>query len=69
MSGRCKVKKLLIAPPNIFTPIPKVQGTVLDFKPSAKYKDIDYTKLKILSLAFSQRRKKIKTNLKIIDIY
>ena len=34
---RCKIKKLLVAPPHIFTPKPKVYGTILDFKPSTKY--------------------------------
>ena len=63
--ARCEIKQLLIAPPHVFNPAPKVYGTVLNFKPSEKYKSLDYTKLKkIISLAFSQRRKKIKTNLK-----
>ena len=62
---RCEVKKLFDAPPNIFTPIPKVYGAMLDFKPSLKYKNLNLIKLKkILSVAFSARRKKIKTNLK-----
>ena len=61
---RCDIEKLLIAKPDIFSPPPKVHGVVLDFRPSLKYKDLDYSKLKnILTLAFSKRRKKIKTNL------
>lgn len=62
---RCKIKKILIAPRKIFNPVPKVEGAVLEFKPSKKYKNLDFSKLqKILQLAFSKRRKKIKTNLK-----
>ena len=60
--ARCHIKQLLIAPPYIFHPIPKVHGTVLDLKPSKQYKDLDFNKLKLLLLAaFSHRRKKIKT--------
>ncbi len=63
--ARCKVKELMIAPPEIFNPIPKVFGTVLDLQPSLEYKNIDYEKLKIiLSLGFNNRRKKIRTSLK-----
>ena len=63
--SRCKINKLMTAPAEIFTPQPKVQGVILDFKPLLKYKNIDFSKLqKILRIAFSQRRKKIKTNLK-----
>ena len=63
--ARCKIKELMIAPPEIFDPIPKVFGTVLDLQPSLEYKNIDYEKLKIiLSLGFNKRRKKIKTSLK-----
>ena len=63
--ARCKVKELMIAPPEIFDPVPKVYGTVLDLQPSLEHKNIDYEKLKtLLSLGFSKRRKKIKTSLK-----
>ena len=44
--------------------MPKVDGLVLDFKPSLQFKDLNYKKLQIiLKKAFSARRKKIKTNL------
>ena len=62
--ARCHIKKILNAPPSIFTPVPKVFGTVLDFRPSNKYKDINFTELQtILKLAFAKRRKKLKNNL------
>ena len=63
--ARCEINELMTAPPEIFYPVPKVHGTVLDFQPSLQYKNIDFVKLKkILSLGFSKRRKKIKTSLK-----
>tara|TARA_B100001093_G_scaffold97945_1_gene89942 strand:- start:2233 stop:3012 length:780 start_codon:yes stop_codon:yes gene_type:complete len=61
---RCKVKKLIEAKSNIFTPKPKVDGVVLEFTPHKEYLDIDINKLEaIVRMAFSQRRKKIKTTL------
>lgn len=62
--ARCDISKLLYAPARIFNPMPKVDGLVLDFKPSLQFKDLNYKKLQIiLKKAFSARRKKIKTNL------
>ena len=50
---------------SIFTPVPKVHAAVLDFKPALNYKNLNFPKLqKILKVAFAQRRKKIKTNLR-----
>tara|TARA_B100002019_G_C21259865_1_gene596073 strand:- start:342 stop:1133 length:792 start_codon:yes stop_codon:yes gene_type:complete len=63
--SRCKVEKLMLAPAEIFSPKPKVDGIILRFKPILKYKNIDFVKLQqILDEAFRQRRKKIKSNLK-----
>ena len=59
------LKKLLIADSSIFSPKPKVDGIVLEFTPHTKYNDIDMDLLeKVVKKSFSQRRKKIKTNLK-----
>jgi len=55
----------LIAPKAIFTPKPKVDGLVLEFTPTIKYKNININKLEtILRKAFMQRRKKINSSLK-----
>ncbi len=62
--SRFHIKKLFIAPSNIFTPRPKVDGIVLEFTPIAKYKNVDIKKLQIiLRKAFLHRRKKIKSSL------
>ena len=66
--ARCEIKLLLNAPSNIFFPKPKVDGTVLEFKPITKYLDIDISNLqKLLRKSFEHRRKKIKTSLKDYD--
>ena len=66
--ARCEIKKLINAPSKIFHPIPKVSGTILEFYPSLKFKEMNFFILqKILKLAFQQRRKKIKTNLAEYD--
>ena len=63
--ARFNIKKLLIAPSDIFKPKPKVDGMVLEFSPIKKYNNIDINKLEtILRKAFSLRRKKIKSSLK-----
>lgn len=63
--SRCEIKKLLTADSSIFSPKPKVDGVVLEFVPHMKYENIDITLLeKIVKKSFSQRRKKIKSNLK-----
>ena len=66
--ARCEIKVLLDAPSNIFSPKPKVDGTVLEFSPITKYPDIDISNLqKLLRKSFEHRRKKIKTSLKDYD--
>ena len=63
--ARCRVRKLLSAPSNIFFPKPKVDGTVLEFTPITKNKNVNILNLqKILKNSFEHRRKKIKTSLK-----
>jgi 16S rRNA (adenine1518-N6/adenine1519-N6)-dimethyltransferase len=62
--ARCKVKKLLIAKSNIFNPIPKVDGMIIEFTPHNRFMNNNIKILeKIVKLAFGQRRKKIKTTL------
>ncbi len=62
---RFNIKKLLIAPSGIFRPRPKVNGIVLEFSPTSKYKKVNINKLEtILRKAFLHRRKKIKSSLK-----
>ena len=66
--ARCEIKVLLNAPSNIFIPKPKVDGTVLEFRPITKYLDVDIFNLqKLLRKSFEHRRKKIKTSLKEYD--
>ena len=61
---RYNVQKLFDVPSKIFTPKPKVDGTILEFQPHNNYKSIDINKIdKITKLAFSQRRKKIKNTM------
>ena len=63
--ARCKVKKLLYAPANIFFPKPRVDGVILEFTPMNKYINVNISNLqKIVRQSFEQRRKKIKTSLK-----
>ena len=63
--SRCGVKKIMKAPSSIFFPKPKVDGTVLEFTPILKNKDINILNLqKLLRKSFKHRRKKIKTSLK-----
>jgi len=63
--SRFSIKKLLIAPSEIFKPKPKVDGIVLEFSPIKKYTDVNIDTLEcVLRKAFLQRRKKIKTSLK-----
>ena len=63
--ARFKIKKLLNAPANIFFPVPKVDGLILEFIPRIKYKDVSVLKLQIiLKKAFELRRKKLRTSLK-----
>ena len=66
--ARCEIKLLLDAPSNIFFPKPKVDGTILEFRPITKYQGTDISNLqKLLRKSFEHRRKKIKTSLKDYD--
>ena len=63
--ARCSVRKILNAPSHIFFPKPKVDGTVLEFTPILKNKNINIINLQtLLKKSFEHRRKKIKTTLK-----
>ncbi len=63
--ARCNVRKILDAPSNIFFPKPKVDGTVLEFTPTLKNKNMNILNLQVLlKKSFEHRRKKIKTTLK-----
>ncbi len=63
--ARCNVRKILNAPSDIFFPKPKVNGTVLEFTPILKNKNINILNLQtLLKKSFEHRRKKIKTTLK-----
>tara|TARA_B100002019_G_scaffold292471_2_gene315694 strand:- start:1001 stop:1798 length:798 start_codon:yes stop_codon:yes gene_type:complete len=65
VQSRCSVKKLFDAPSSIFSPKPKVDGTVIELKPIKNYNNINFFKLeKLLEKSFSSRRKKIKNTLK-----
>ena len=44
VQSRYKVKKLLDVPSKLFTPPPKVDGTILEFTPHNNYKNIDIDK-------------------------
>ena len=64
VQSRYKIKKLLDVPSNLFTPPPKVDGTILEFTPHNKYEMVDINKIdEVSKAAFSQRRKKIKNNM------
>ncbi len=63
--ARCNVKVLLNAPSSIFYPKPKVDGTVLEFTPIVKNKNVNVLNLQmLLKKSFEHRRKKIKNSLK-----
>ena len=70
VQSRYDVKKLLDVPSFLFTPPPKVDGTILEFTPHNNYQSIDIEKIdEVSKAAFSQRRKKIKNNMsKYIEI-
>ena len=55
------LKKILDAPASIFSPKPKVDGTVIQLKPIDNYSKINFNNLeKLLEQSFSSRRKKLK---------
>ena len=64
-----KSKKLFDVPSNAFIPRPKVTSSVVQLKPLRKpLYDVSFESIeKITQLAFSQRRKMIKTSLKTIN--
>ena len=65
VQSRCDVTKLLDAPASIFSPKPKVDGTVIQLDPIDNYSKINFNNLeKLLELSFSSRRKKIKNTLR-----
>ena len=52
------------APSSIFSPKPKVDGTVVEFMPINDFEKTDFSQLeKLLDLSFRSRRKKIKNTL------
>jgi 16S rRNA (adenine1518-N6/adenine1519-N6)-dimethyltransferase len=64
IQSRYRINKLLDVPSSLFTPPPKVDGTILEFTPHNDYRLIDINKIDEVSrAAFSQRRKKIKNNM------
>ncbi|GAB6189954.1 16S rRNA (adenine(1518)-N(6)/adenine(1519)-N(6)) -dimethyltransferase RsmA [Marinitoga arctica] len=63
----CSVEKLIIVPPHAFIPNPNVDSVVIKLTPKENIPDIDKLKFfKFIHIAFSQRRKTIKNNLKQI---
>tara|TARA_B100001059_G_C17685241_1_gene501956 strand:+ start:82 stop:846 length:765 start_codon:yes stop_codon:yes gene_type:complete len=64
VQSRYRINKLLDVPSSLFTPPPKVDGTILEFTPHNDYQSINIDKIdEISKAAFSQRRKKIKNNM------
>ena len=64
IQSRYKVSKLLDVPASMFTPIPKVDGAILEFTPHSDYELVDINSIdEVSKTAFSQRRKKIKNNM------
>ncbi|AEX85395.1 dimethyladenosine transferase [Marinitoga sp. 1135] len=61
----CKVEKVLNVPPHAFIPNPKVDSVVLKLTPKEDIPDINKKGFfKFVHVAFSQRRKTIRNNLK-----
>ncbi|WP_129408276.1 16S rRNA (adenine(1518)-N(6)/adenine(1519)-N(6))-dimethyltransferase RsmA [Marinitoga lauensis] len=61
----CNVEKLITVPPHAFIPNPKVDSVVIKLTPKHNIPDIDKNNFfKFVHIAFSQRRKTIKNNLK-----
>ena len=59
------LKNYLMHPASIFSPKPKVDGTVIQLKPIDNYSKINFNNLeKLLEQSFSSRRKKIKNTLR-----
>ena len=60
------VEKLFDVPANAFRPVPKVTSSVARFVPEGKKIENDESFRKMLSVAFSQKRKTILNNLKTV---
>lgn len=61
----CTVEKIITVPPHAFIPNPKVDSVVIKLTPKDNIPNIDKKKFfKFVHIAFSQRRKNIKNNLK-----
>ena len=64
IQSRYNINKLLDVPASMFTPIPKVDGTILEFIPHNDFRSININSIdEVSKSAFSQRRKKIKNNM------
>ena len=70
IQSRYYINKLLDVPASMFTPIPKVDGTILEFIPHNNFRLVNINSIdEVSKSAFSQRRKKIKNNMiNYIDI-
>tara|TARA_B100000787_G_scaffold167676_1_gene154900 strand:- start:16 stop:774 length:759 start_codon:yes stop_codon:yes gene_type:complete len=70
VQSRYNITRLLDVPSYLFTPPPKVDGTILEFTPHTNYSSVNIDKIdEVSKAAFSQRRKKIKNNMvKYIEI-
>jgi 16S rRNA (adenine1518-N6/adenine1519-N6)-dimethyltransferase len=65
IQSRYNINKLLDVPASMFAPIPKVDGTILEFIPHNDFIEININSIdEVSKSAFSQRRKKIKNNMK-----
>ena len=65
IQSRYNINKLLDVPASMFTPMPKVDGTILEFIPHNNFRSININSIdEVSKSAFSQRRKKIKNNMK-----
>ncbi|MBN1783492.1 MAG: ribosomal RNA small subunit methyltransferase A [Alphaproteobacteria bacterium] len=60
----CKTKSLMVLPPHVFKPAPKVDSALVELIPDHSLTDIDIKKLdKLSTLAFANRRKKVMKNI------
>ncbi len=60
----CKTKNLMILPPHVFHPAPKIHSALVEFIPNHSFSNAEIQKLNILSTrAFANRRKKVIKNI------
>ncbi len=60
----CRTKNLMILPPHVFHPAPKIHSALVEFIPNHSFEKIEIQKLNLLStLAFANRRKKVIKNI------